>query len=100
MVAIGRFKLDHTDDYAEIAFVVHDRWQNAGVGTYLMGTLISIAKDMGAHGFKADVLAENKKMLHVFHKCGCPVHSLLEEGIYSIRIDFTTERRKSGERRP
>ena len=100
MVAIGRFKLDHTDDYAEIAFVVHDRWQNAGVGTYLMTTLISIAKDMGAHGFKADVLAENKKMLHVFHKCGCPVHSLLEEGIYSIRIDFTTERRKSGERRP
>jgi RimJ/RimL family protein N-acetyltransferase len=64
-----------------------------------MSTLISIAQDMGAHGFKADVLAENKKMLHVFHKCGFPIHSRLEEGIYSIRIDFA-ERRRPGERRP
>jgi hypothetical protein len=53
---------------------------------------------MGAQGFKADVLAENKKMLHVFHKCGYPVHSRLEEGVYSIRIDFL-ETRKVGERR-
>ena len=98
MIAIGRFKLDHADDYAEVAFVVHDRWQNAGIGTYLMRTLIEIAQDMGAHGFKADVLAENKKMLHVFHKWGYPVHSRLDEGVYSIRIDFT-EKPKAGERR-
>jgi GNAT superfamily N-acetyltransferase len=98
MVAIGRFKLDHTDDYAEVAFVVHDNWQNCGIGTYLMSTLITIAQNMGAEGFKADVLAENKKMLHVFHKCGYSVHSRLEEGVYSIRIDFA-ERSKPGERR-
>jgi GNAT superfamily N-acetyltransferase len=98
MIAIGRFKLDHADDYAEVAFVVHDRWQNAGIGTYLMRTLIEIAQDMGAHGFKADVLAQNKKMLHVFHKCGYPVHSRLDEGVYSIRIDFA-EKLKAGERR-
>jgi acyl-CoA hydrolase/GNAT superfamily N-acetyltransferase len=99
MMAIGRFKLDHADDYAEVAFVVHDRWQNAGIGTYLMRALIEIAQDMGAQGFKADVLAENKKMLHVFHKCGYPIHSRLEEGTYSIRIDFITGRRKPVERR-
>ncbi|MCX5752167.1 MAG: GNAT family N-acetyltransferase [Candidatus Krumholzibacteria bacterium] len=98
MVAIGRFKLDHTDDYAEVAFVVHDNWQNCGIGTYIMNTLITIAQNMGAEGFKADVLAENKKMLHVFHKCGYSVHSRLEEGVYSIRIDFA-ERSKPGERR-
>ncbi|RJR30064.1 MAG: GNAT family N-acetyltransferase [Candidatus Latescibacterota bacterium] len=97
MIAIGRFKLDHTDDFAEIAFVVHDNWQNRGIGTYLMNTLIEIAQEMGAEGFKADVLAENKKMLHVFHKCGYPVQSRLEEGVYSIRVDFM-ERSKPGER--
>ena len=63
-----------------------------------MTTLITIAQNMGAEGFKADVLAENKKMLHVFHKCGYPVHSRLDEGAYSIRIDFA-ERSKLGERR-
>lgn len=89
MIAIGRFKIDPTDDYAEVAFVVHDNWQNRGIGTYLFNTLIEIAQDMGAEGFKADVLAENKKMLHVFHKCGFPVHSKLEEGVYFIRIDFS-----------
>jgi GNAT superfamily N-acetyltransferase len=77
---------------------VHDNWQNVGIGTYLMGTLIRIATDMGAEGFKADVLAENKKMLHVFHKCGYPIHSQLEEGTYSIRIDFA-ERSQAGDRR-
>ncbi len=97
MIAIGRFKLDHTDDFAEIAFVVGDNWQNRGVGTYLMNTLIEIAQEMGADGFKADVLADNKKMLHVFHKCGYPVQSRLEEGVYSIRVDFM-ERSKPGER--
>ena len=97
MIAIGRFKLDRTDDFAEIAFVVHDNWQNRGIGTHLMNTLIEIAQEMGADGFKADVLAENKKMLHVFHKCGYSVRSRLEEGVYSIRVDFS-ERSKPGER--
>jgi acyl-CoA hydrolase/GNAT superfamily N-acetyltransferase len=89
IVAIGRFKIDPSDNLAEIAFVVRDDWQNRGVGTHLMSKLFEIAREKGVDGFKADVLAENKKMLHVFHKCGYPVHSALEEGVYSIRIDFS-----------
>jgi GNAT superfamily N-acetyltransferase len=94
IIAIGRFRIDPSDDLAEIAFVVRDDWQNRGVGTHLMSKLFEIARERGVDGLKADVLAENKKMLHVFHKCGYPVHSKLEDGIYSIRIDFAERGKK------
>ncbi len=89
IVAIGRFKIDPADNLAEIAFVVRDDWQNRGIGTHLMSKLFEIAREKEVDGFKADVLAENKKMLHVFHKCGYQVHSTLEDGTYSIRIDLS-----------
>lgn len=89
MIAIGRFKLDPSDNYAEVAFVVRDDWQNRGVGTYLMNKLMDIAQDMGVEGFKAEVMADNKRMLHVLHKCGYPIQSKLDEGAYSLKIGFT-----------
>jgi GNAT superfamily N-acetyltransferase len=92
MVAIGRFKNDPSDNMSEVAFLVRDDWQNRGIGSYLMGKLIEIAQEMGIEGFKAEVLAENKKMLHVFHKCGYPIHSRLDEGSYFIVINFSEGR--------
>jgi len=89
MVAIGRFKLDPSDNYAEVAFLVRDDFQNRGIGTHLMKKLIEIAREKGIEGFKAEVLAENKKMMHVFHKCGYPIHSRLEDGVYSLKINFS-----------
>ncbi|RKZ05799.1 4-hydroxybutyrate CoA-transferase, partial [bacterium] len=89
MIAIGRFKYDPSDNFAEVAFLVRDDYQNRGIGTHLMKKLIEIAMEMGIEGFKAEVLADNKKMLHVFHKCGYPIHSKLEEGIYVLKIFFS-----------
>ncbi|HUV36942.1 MAG TPA: GNAT family N-acetyltransferase [Patescibacteria group bacterium] len=89
IIAIGRFKNDPADNEAEVAFLVGDDWQNRGIGTHLMRKLIEIACDMGIEGFKAEVLADNKKMLHVFHKVGYPIHSKLEAGSYFIRIVFS-----------
>jgi GNAT superfamily N-acetyltransferase len=89
IIAIGRFKTDPADNLAEVAFVVRDDWHDRGIGTYLMQKLIEIARERSIEGFKADVLGENKKMLHVFHKCGYPIHSKLEDGVYSLTIDFS-----------
>ncbi len=89
IIAIGRFRNDPADNEAEVAFLVGDDWQNRGIGTHLMRKLIDIARDMGIEGFKAEVLADNEKMLHVFHKVGYPIHSKLDEGSYFIRIVFS-----------
>ncbi len=94
IVAIGRFKIDPSDNLAEIAFVVQDYWQGRGIGTHLMRKLFQIARERRVDGFKADVLAQNKKMIHVFHKCGYQVQSTLDEGIYSIRIDISEKGKK------
>ena len=94
MVGIGRFMVSPATNIAEAAFLVHDDWQRKGIGTFLLRKLIGIALEMGIKGFSAEVLAENKKMMYVFHKSGYPVEVKLEDGVYSINIDFTKGKSK------
>ncbi len=89
MIAIGRFKFDPADNMAEVAFLVRDDWQGRGIGTHLLKKLIEIARERGIKGLKADVLAENRKMLSVFHNCGYLVKTKMEDGSYSVTVDFT-----------
>ena len=51
-----------------MAFAVRDDMQNRGIGTELLSYLILLAKREGLLGFTAEVLAENRPMLHVFEK--------------------------------
>ena len=89
MVAVGRYHLDRASGMAELAFTVHDDLQGHGIGTYLMGRLMDIARAHGVRGFIAYVLATNVRMLAVFHKCGVPVRSKLEDDTYTVRIPLT-----------
>ena len=91
MVAIGGFQIDHTDNVAEVAFVVRDDWQRHGIGTFLMKKLVDIAKDHGLDGFKAEVLAHNRKMLNVFHECGYPVSTRFDDGSYAVHVSFSKD---------
>ncbi len=88
IVGVGRYHLDGETGFAEAAFVLRDDWQGAGLGTALLSHLIDIARKKGVLGFTAEVLAENKAMLNVFHKSGLPVETTLDGGVYSLRIPF------------
>ena len=88
IIAVGRYYIDRSSNMAEIAFIVRDHYQHKGIGTFLLQRLIQIAKDRGISGFKAEILAENKVMMHVIHKSGCPIQSKLEDNCYSICIKF------------
>ncbi|MDZ7859202.1 MAG: GNAT family N-acetyltransferase [Candidatus Krumholzibacteriota bacterium] len=94
MIGIGRFKVDPSDNMAEVAFVVRDDWQRRGIGSHLMSKLIEIAREKRIKGFKADVMAENRKMLSLFHNCGFPAKTKLEDGSYFVVIDFSEEKGK------
>jgi GNAT superfamily N-acetyltransferase len=59
---------DAGEGYAEVAIVVREDFQNLGVATHLVKRLEEIAVKNGYNGFCADVLPENKAMLHVFRK--------------------------------
>lgn len=88
IVAVGRYYLDERTNRAEVAFVLRDEWQGQGIGTFLFKHLVTIAKNNGISGFTAEVLRENKGMLAIFHKSGYKVETTIEEGVYSIRLDF------------
>lgn len=88
IIAIGRYYLDQTTNMAEVAFVVHDDWQNRGIGTQLLRHLGTIAKRNGIRGFTAEVLRENRAMQRVFNKSDNKVTSTPTEDVVSYEIEF------------
>jgi len=94
MIGIAHYRnVEHTN-FADAAFLVRDDWQGKGVGTLLMRSLGEVARQNGIAGFTGDVLSDNHGMLRVFHKCGYPVASELEDGVYHLRIPFRRDRQE------
>ena len=53
---------------AEVAFIVADEDQGRGIATIILEKLGGLAAGAGYVGFEAEMLFENKKMIHVFMK--------------------------------
>jgi len=88
IVAVGRYYLDEKTNRAEVAFVIRDEFQRKGMGVFMFRHLINIAKSNGIAGFTAEVLRENRGMQAIFNHSGYKVQSVIEEGVYSFRIEF------------
>ena len=71
---------------ANVAFTVRDEYQNKGVGTELLAYLIYLAKRQGLLGLTAEVLVENKPMLHVFEKMGVALEKHAVEESWDLRM--------------
>ncbi len=88
IIAEARYMKDQRRPYADVAFVVDEKYQGLGIATFLYDMLIRIAKERGIRGFTADVLASNKSMMKVFEKGDLPVKAKLEQGTFELTIDF------------
>ena len=88
IMAIGSYYLDPKTNLAEVAFVVSDKWQNHGIGTFLLKHLMRIARRNGIRGFTAEVLVENKAMQAVINKSNTKVKSKVGTGVISYEMDF------------
>jgi len=88
ILAIGSYYLDPKTNLAEVAFVVSDKWQNHGIGTFLLRHLMRIARRNGIRGFTAEVLVENKPMQAVINKSNTKVRSKVGTGVISYQMDF------------
>jgi len=84
----GRYIVfDKNDKAAEVAFDVKDEYQGHGIGTILFKFLCQIAKKEGLEEFRAEVLAENTKMLEVFEHLGLKLKKkYLPGGVMQVRI--------------
>jgi len=97
IIAEGRYvRLSDRPSYADVAFVVDERYQGKGIAGYLIGMLIELAQEQGLEGFTADVFAKNKSMMRVFEKSGMALQATLKAGVYQLTMPFPSRGEYSG----
>ena len=89
IVGLGQYNIDPNTHTAEVAFVVRDDFQNRGIGNELLSYLTFLARRQGLLGFTAEVLMENRPMLHLFEKMGFIIDKRLEEQTYELKMAFS-----------
>lgn len=88
VLGVGQYGIDERTHTADVAFVVRDNYQGKGIGTELVSYLTYLAKRDGLLGFTAEVLQQNRPMLHLFEKMGFDIDKRSAEGVYEMRMTF------------
>jgi len=87
IVGTSCYMVDPSTQLAEVGYMVLPEWQGIGLGTELQRRMAEYAQSRGVRGFKAEVLAENQKMLKLAQ--GAPDTSMeLSSGVYEITMLF------------
>jgi acetyltransferase len=68
VVSVARYEPLPDGETVELAVVVEDSWQGQGLGTLLLRELLHAAELNGLHRFRAYVLADNRRMLHLLRR--------------------------------
>ena len=85
LAGIARMIRKHSDNTAEIAFLVADEFQKRGLGTYLLDRIIHVARKEGLSALEASTLSENYNMKEMFAKAGFRF-SAPEDGVVSASL--------------
>lgn len=88
IVGVGQYGISDNTMTAEVALVVHDDYQNAGVGSELFAYLINIASRRGITTFTAAVLPQNKQAIKLIEKMGFSAEKTFDSGVYVYKIDL------------
>ena len=89
VVGMGQYIIDSSTHRAEVAVTVREDYQNNGIATEVLKYLAVLAKNEGLHGFTAEVLYENRAVMRVIEKMGFDVKRTMEDGTFSLVLDFT-----------
>jgi RimJ/RimL family protein N-acetyltransferase len=88
VVALGQYYIDPNTHTAEVAQATREEYQEKGIGTELLLYLTYLAKREGLLGFTAEVLIENRPMLHLFEKMGFDIQRQGAQGVYELKMTF------------
>jgi acyl-CoA hydrolase/GNAT superfamily N-acetyltransferase len=87
IIAVGIYNLlRDSSEAAEMAFTVHDKWQNLGIGTYLLQFLARVATERGIGAFTAEILENNGPMLRILSRAPYPVEYSYDGGVYTVTM--------------
>jgi len=70
IAGIARLIRKHSDNSAEVAFLVADKFQNRGLGTHLLARIIEIARKEGISTLEGATLSDNFNMKEMFVRAG------------------------------
>jgi RimJ/RimL family protein N-acetyltransferase len=89
IIGVARYHRAPTSKLAEVALLIRDDWQGQGYGNLLFERLIQIAKESGLEGFTAEVLSNNRAMLHVFESAGLFIQRSYDGNTVGLRLMFS-----------
>lgn len=72
---------------ADLGVLVEDAWQRRGVGTRLVASLLDTARAHGVSAVHADVLGDDRFILHTLRRIG-PLTVSIEFGVLAIDVDL------------
>ena len=84
IVGVGRFDVNQPRE-AEAAVVVRDDYQHVGLGTAILDRMREIGRGAGIKAFRAEVLAENTRMLDILAANGLEAEPN-ETGVVSLSV--------------
>ncbi|MEW6141088.1 MAG: GNAT family N-acetyltransferase [Thermodesulfobacteriota bacterium] len=88
IIAEGRYLVDPTSEYPEVAFMVAEEFQGRGIASFLLEYMTEIAKEQGYEGFRADVLMSNSPMIRVIEGGPYVVHKRVSDGVLTLTWRF------------
>lgn len=88
VTGIGQYAVVESTHTADLALAVRDDYQNKGIGGELLSYLTFLAQKQGLFGFTADMLTENRAMLHLLEKMNFDIERRSEEGVYELKMRF------------
>jgi GNAT superfamily N-acetyltransferase len=89
IVGLGHLLWD--GDETEIALLIEDDWQRRGIGSELLGRLVTMAVEAGCESVYAVTQASNTGMVAAMRGLGLPLDYQIEEGtlVITARLDAT-----------
>lgn len=87
VAGIARMIRQHAENSAEVAFLVVDKFQNRGLGTYLLERTIQVARSEGIGVLEAATLSENFNMKDIFVRAGFRF-APPESGVVTARLEL------------
>src|SRR4051812_22475014 len=93
VVAVAGYDRLNEPGVAEVAFAVADAMQGRGLATRMLEQLAEVGAERGVRRFDAEVMSDNRAMLHVFSSAGFDVRRETAFGEAHLELDIRpTER--------
>lgn len=88
IIAVARLIKAHCANEAELAIVISDDWQGKGLGTKLLGDLLTIGRTEGLERIVGYILPENYVMQRICNKLGFEVRYDTTQDVFRAEIEL------------